>query len=166
MTSFEQLLQITHCYLLPKKKSLEFFSRQYSTSQHASTSVPIVRQKKKHSKKNIPERLIPLCESPCGALQSDPAPPPSHRSTPWWEITFCLGSRLFSSRCPKVTDLHFSSWWQQCAHWLLRIAAVCTLHCSNLDVPTGPRGKMFIWISEAVLYNMLSNFNTVARWLP
>lgn len=134
MTSFEQLLRITHCYFLKKKKKkvVRIFSRQYSISEHASTSVLIVRQKKKNQRK-IPEHLIPFCKSPCGTLHSDPAPPPTHFSTPWWEIIFCLGSRLFSSRCAKVTDLYFSSWWQQCAHWLLRIAAVCTLHCSNLQ---------------------------------
>lgn len=158
------VIAYTSLLFSPKNKLLGFSTGQYFTSEHASISVPIVR--KKNIQRKIPEQLFPLCKSPCGTLQSDPAPSPSHCSTPRWEIIFCLGSRLFSSRCANVIDLHFSSWWQQCAHWLLRIATVFTLHCSNLDVPTGPWEKMFIWISEAVLYSMSSNFNTVVRWLP
>lgn len=112
ITRFTLLLHITHCYFLPKKNLLEFFSRQYSTSEHTSTSVLICdASQTKKFQRIIPKHWIPFCKSPCGSLQSDSVSPASPCSTPWWEITFCLDSRLFSSRCAKVTD--FSSWWQQ-----------------------------------------------------
>lgn len=55
ITRFALLLHITPCFFLPKMKLLEFFSRQYSTSEHTSTSVLIydASQTKKFSKNNV-----------------------------------------------------------------------------------------------------------------
>lgn len=142
ITRFALLLHITHCYFLPKRSCYNFLAGStlhQSTLAHLCWYVILARQKK--FQRIIPEHLIPFWKSPCGALQSDSASPSSPCFTPWWGITFCLDSRLFSSRCAKVTDLHFSGWWQQRAHQLLRTAAVCTLHCSDLNVPRGPQGK-------------------------
>lgn len=60
---------------------------------HLCWYVMLVRQKK--FQRITPEHLIPFCKSPCGALLSNSTSPPSPCSTLWWEITFCLDSRLF-----------------------------------------------------------------------